>query len=254
MSHVERQGYWNNRWTGEGFGWQNDQALILVADQVLGGFPGKKTLEVASGRGVDSLRLAQMGAGAYVADFSRGALEITRLLASQSKVSIQITQADAFRLPFASNYFDLVFSQGLLEHPGDREEFLREQVRVVRPGGYVIVDMPNKYCLQTPIRDVQVLLNLWPQGKEYPMSYWELKGFMEKAGLTPIRAYGWDLLPLLHLGIRDRMRGKWVQRVDQIKDLPLGDPPRPNFFTRNIEAKIGHWFLNNVGVVGQKLE
>ncbi len=245
-SNVENPRYWDRRWETHRFGLQTDQALIFVAGQVLQGFTGKRTLEVASGRGIDSLRMAQKGAAAVVVDFSKSALEITRGLQEQSGVMIQEVQANAVILPFPDDSFDLVFSQGLMEHPGEREMFLQEQVRVTRPQGYVLIDMPNKYALQTPVRDIQVLMRRWHQGREYPMTFRQLERFMKKAGLTPVRAYGSSLIPLIHLGIKARLGGSKAQDI--------GNPPLPNFFTRIIEANIGHWFLNNVGVIGQKAE
>jgi 2-polyprenyl-3-methyl-5-hydroxy-6-metoxy-1,4-benzoquinol methylase len=48
-------------------------------------------------------------------------------------------------LPFTSNTFDLVFSQDVIEHTRRPLRFMREQHRVLKPGGRVIVGTPNLF-------------------------------------------------------------------------------------------------------------
>jgi len=56
---------------------------------------------------------------------------------------IKFICGDAFDLPFKDNLFDVVFSQGLLEHFSDKNihKLIDEQIRVAR---YVIFSVPNK--------------------------------------------------------------------------------------------------------------
>jgi len=49
-----------------------------------------------------------------------------------------VVQADAAKLPFADDTFDLALSFLMLHHVGDWETALRELVRVVRPGGRIL--------------------------------------------------------------------------------------------------------------------
>jgi ubiquinone/menaquinone biosynthesis C-methylase UbiE len=47
------------------------------------------------------------------------------------------------RLPYPNNYFDLVFSMDVVEHVEDDLKFIKEQIRVCKKGGEVIVGTPN---------------------------------------------------------------------------------------------------------------
>ena len=46
---------------------------------------------------------------------------------------------DGYVLPFRDDAFDLVFSSNVLEHVNDPEAFIRESIRVAKPGGIVYV-------------------------------------------------------------------------------------------------------------------
>jgi SAM-dependent methyltransferase len=53
--------------------------------------------------------------------------------------------ADAGRLPFDDNSFDVVFSIYVLEHVGRPADLVREIRRVLRPGGVFLALTPNRY-------------------------------------------------------------------------------------------------------------
>jgi SAM-dependent methyltransferase len=46
---------------------------------------------------------------------------------------------DGYVLPFASETFDVVFSSNVLEHVADPERFIKESIRVTKPGGIVYI-------------------------------------------------------------------------------------------------------------------
>ncbi len=86
--------------------------------------------------------------------------------------------ADAFRLPFLDGSFDCVVSTEVIEHVVNPEAFVTELLRVVKPGGSLIISTPYKevirysLCIhcdeQTPINshlhsfDEQKLIRLAP--------------------------------------------------------------------------------------------
>jgi SAM-dependent methyltransferase len=58
--------------------------------------------------------------------------------------SPQILCAAGEKLPFSNDSFDLILSHEVLEHVQNDAAALREMVRVVRPGGRILIFVPNR--------------------------------------------------------------------------------------------------------------
>lgn len=56
-----------------------------------------------------------------------------------------IRQASAEVLPFADGTFDVLLSHEVLEHVDDDRQAVREAYRVLRPGGRLVVFVPNRW-------------------------------------------------------------------------------------------------------------
>jgi SAM-dependent methyltransferase len=90
------------------------------------------------------------GVGMYTAAFLRYTphvygveVEAERACAAQERAA-GVVQAVGERLPFADASFDLVFSHEVLEHVGDDRACAAEMARVVRPGGRILLFVPNR--------------------------------------------------------------------------------------------------------------
>ncbi len=104
--------------------------------------PGGRLLDVGAGTGEFACAALKLDARARIAaiDFSPGMLAVGRR-ADRAK-RIAWCCGDARRLPFGDGAFDAATSGFLLRNVPDALAVLREQVRVVRPGGRVV-------CLET---------------------------------------------------------------------------------------------------------
>lgn len=101
--------------------------------------PTERVLEVGVGAGTDFMQWLRTGADCYGIDATRAAIDLTRSRievegCSQPK-SLQV--ADAAALPFDRDYFDLVYSYGVIHHAERTADCIKEIARVVRPGGEV---------------------------------------------------------------------------------------------------------------------
>lgn len=63
----------------------------------------------------------------------------TRVAAERGITNLTFVQADGAALPFRPGVFDVVFSHSVIEHVATPLEYLRELRRVVKPGGYVLL-------------------------------------------------------------------------------------------------------------------
>lgn len=156
----------------------------------------KYVLEVGAGTGRDSLYMAEDGARLVLLDYSMNSLKlIQEALPASSRVSI--LGGNAFSLPFHDGTFDVVFHQGLLEHfkKPDAEQLLKENIRVLKPGGLLVVDVPQRWHIYTVVKHVLILFNAWFAGWEREFSVRELKSLLASMGMTYRAAYGEWMYP-----------------------------------------------------------
>lgn len=97
--------------------------------------PGVEILDMAAGPGASSEPLAKAGAKVTSADFSEGMLEAGR----HQRPYLNFQKADALKLPFGDNSFDLYTISFGLRNTHNTEVALKEALRVVRPGGRLVI-------------------------------------------------------------------------------------------------------------------
>ena len=191
-----------------------------------------------------------MGGQCAVLDFSEHAILQTKSLAKQRGVEIECVRGDAQRMPFADGSFDVVFSQGLIEHYEPPDALIKEQIRVVKPGGFVLIDVPQLVSLQAVVKKAMMEMGKWPFGWERNYTEGQLKQLLEQFDLEFIKSYGYGVLPFVGLGIRTRINkalGKIQDTTPPTFDnttMPHSNPLQNSWIARHL--------MNNIGVVGRK--
>lgn len=102
-------------------------------------FAGKRVLDVGSGNGYVLSRYAQAGATVVGVDLTRAAIQLCRQRFELMRLSGDFIVGNAECLPFGDATFDCVCSMGVLHHTPDTERAVREVLRVLRPGGRIIL-------------------------------------------------------------------------------------------------------------------
>jgi 2-polyprenyl-3-methyl-5-hydroxy-6-metoxy-1,4-benzoquinol methylase len=157
-----------------------------------------RVLDLGAGSGGASVALA--AEGAEVVGIERDqeglGLRLARLRAAERAVRVGYLRADARRLPLASESFDMVFCNQVVEHVPGYEVLLAEAHRVLKPGGICFVSTGNR---------------LWIiEGHSFlPFANWmprQMAGFYVK--VLRRRRWGdfWDVWPLCSWQLRRQLK------------------------------------------------
>jgi len=110
-------------------------------------FPGARLLEIGCGMGTDLLQFARGGARCVGIDLTPRSVEISRHRFALYGAPGTFMISDGEQLPFASDTFDVVYSNGVLHHTPDTAGAIREVHRVLRPGGTAKVMLYHRHSL-----------------------------------------------------------------------------------------------------------
>ncbi|MCX5849658.1 MAG: class I SAM-dependent methyltransferase [Deltaproteobacteria bacterium] len=139
--------------------------------------PGAKVLDVGCGGGQLAVQLAKLRADLIIngLDLSPQQVKRARKRAVLAGVRAEFFQGSALDLPFKSETYDLVYSIASIKHWPDYMAGLRECLRLVKPGGLLIVVEVDKDC---PKETAAAFT-----------SRWRLPGFMKSLALIFFRVF-----------------------------------------------------------------
>lgn len=250
-SRKDWESYWGSKDRAEEV-YSNEDRIVRNLETA-GLMHRASVLEVGAGTGRDSLPLAERGAVVYQLDYSYESLRLIRQTSRHD--TIHPVGGDTFRLPFRDNTFDIVFHQGLLEHfrHGDADRMLREQIRVLKQGGFLLIDVPQRYHPYTILKHMLIAIGKWFAGWERSFSYPELNRLLLRHGLQPVHRYGeWMVPSLAYRVLREAGKKTGVR-------LPLYPPGIP--VTKNIRKAIRAVLIKtmlplytgiSIGIIGTK--
>jgi ubiquinone/menaquinone biosynthesis C-methylase UbiE len=110
-----------------------------IFDLVLAGSAPRDALDAGCGTGFLSFELAARGHRVTGVDFAPAMLAEARRKAAEHDLPVRFEEADAEQLPFPGGSFDLAISRHLLWTLPHPEAALDEWIRVLRPGGRLVV-------------------------------------------------------------------------------------------------------------------
>lgn len=169
---------------------RSDYALMETV-----GVEGKSVLNVGCSFPVDELYYARK-VGSWVAiDLSGPSLEaaeavLKRELHPDLAAKFSFRVADACELPFDDDSFDVSVSMSTVDHIPSaeaRQKAVDEMARTTKPGGHVIVTVPNRWCLP-------YTAGVWKMSRNKTLHYGyvhlfsppEIRRMGEQAGLRPV--------------------------------------------------------------------
>jgi 2-polyprenyl-3-methyl-5-hydroxy-6-metoxy-1,4-benzoquinol methylase len=128
---------------------ENEKVFELAYDRIvetLGQPPESRALDIGCGICANSIRLARRGYIVSAGDYSEPILDRARENVAQNELSdrISIAREDIYNLSFPNEHFDLVLCWGVMMHLPDTGRAIAELIRVVKPGGYLVLEEINQ--------------------------------------------------------------------------------------------------------------
>ena len=125
--------------------WNRHNAILSLVAKY-SGESKFKILDIGCGPGLLALDLAEMGHNVTGLDTSQVMLKIAEEKAIQKGMQkkVKFVEGDAEYLELESNSYDAVIAAGVIEYMEKDERFMAEAGRIMKPGGYLIVNITNK--------------------------------------------------------------------------------------------------------------
>ena len=120
---------------------------LAVTEMPIESISKLKVLEIGSGAGAHSSLFCMKGGDVTALDITLDRAHATSKklnVLDESKNSFAI-HADAEKLPFDDDYFDIVYSNGVLHHTHDTQRAVNEVYRVLKPKGKAVIMLYAKH-------------------------------------------------------------------------------------------------------------
>lgn len=149
-------------------------------------------LDIGSSTGIMDNILAPYFKNATGTDIDRQAIEFAKNNFQKRNLSFQV--ANAMKLPFKNNSFDIVVCNHVYEHVPNQNKLFSEIYRVLNPMGVCYLAAQNKLWPWEPHHNLpflswlpEIIANLYMKLSdkgdiyyEHPKTYWELKNLTRK--------------------------------------------------------------------------
>ncbi len=179
--------YWKTYSTSKAEKWmifERDKVINKYVDKI--GRERKKVIEIGCGFGSNITLLSERRSDCdcYALDYSEEAVKRVKERIPNTVL------ADCRDTKFDDNYFDIVYSAGLMEHFKDEKPLIDEWKRILKPDGYMITFIPARFSLW----QLYQLLHFgnWQHGYEKSYTYGKLVKLFEQNGWKVVETGGID--------------------------------------------------------------
>lgn len=152
-------------------------------------------LELGSGTGANSLLLAHLLKARKVTlvDFNQEAIKISERLFDGLAIPVEFLNEDIFNLDLDEK-FDLVHSEGLLEHfqGEERERVFQKHVEYCKRSGFVMLFYVEKSIQNIPhflVREYNKVMGTWMCVDEVPIFRCEVQHLCQRFGLKILKEH-----------------------------------------------------------------
>jgi SAM-dependent methyltransferase len=136
---------------------------------------GMKILDVGCGYGTEIAELANLGANCIGSEAVEVYAKMITMVGKEFGLKVEGAVSDGCHLPWQNGSFDIVMSKFYFEHLKDFDLGIREQIRVLRDNGKLIVIDGNPLCPPT-IMDILIKYPVRTRGKYGGLKWLLTKG------------------------------------------------------------------------------
>jgi ubiquinone/menaquinone biosynthesis C-methylase UbiE len=140
---------------------------------------GQRLLEIGVGVGTDFVNWVRNGAQAVGIDLTEQGVALTRERLVLEGLSAEVMRGDAEFLPFKSNFFDIVYSYGVLHHSPNTAQCVEEVHRVLKPGGEARIMI---YHLRSCVALMLWIIHCLLKGRPWRSPRWAIYHYLESPG------------------------------------------------------------------------
>ena len=141
-----------------------------------------KALDQGSGTGFYTIMLDKLGFVTTGIEISKTLLDEANKNKKRFKCNYKMILGDVRNMPFKNKSFDLVLSGGIIEHFPETQKAIKEQYRVLKKGGILLIHVPHRISIFTLTKILQKLFRKWKSGYEKSFTIWRFKNMLKKAG------------------------------------------------------------------------
>lgn len=143
------------RWRGSSLGRITEKVETDLIISLAGPLASERVLDVGTGDGTYAMEAASRGAVVTALDPQQEMLGATRRRLRQGGLSVRLRRGRVEALPFADRSFDVVLAVTVLCFVPDARKAAREMVRVLVPGGRLVIGELNRCSVWAAERRVR---------------------------------------------------------------------------------------------------
>lgn len=172
-------------------------------------------LDIGGSTGIIANELAKTFRKVTVTDIDKGALKFAGKKFKRKNLFFKY--ADAMKMPFRQNSFDVVICTHVYEHVPSPKKLFNEIHRILKPGGVCYLAAQNKLWpleahhnlpflsyLPKDLADIYIKIKGKSEYYEHPMTYWQLARTLRKFNiheytskiLSKPKKYGYNISPI----------------------------------------------------------
>ena len=173
-----------SRWRETTLGAVTETIEHRLLYQLVGVIEGKRVLDLGCGDGMFTWILATRGARAVGIDIDRRMLRAAAARAAGAGVRSRFVEGRVERLPFRDGAFDVVVAVTVLCLVDDVHAAAREAVRVLRPGGRLVIGDLGRWSTWAAVRRVRGWLGAPTWKRAHFSTAGELRAMVESLGVS----------------------------------------------------------------------